>query len=161
MPKKAARAAVRQMRQPAERPLLDSALADGDITHSLTFTIADWTRTLPAAMRTETDRILLDAARAGACLDDLAAIAGCAIEKWRHRPAVYCDVHHLRHLADGGETALSNCALVCQFHHDVCIHRRGWQLFVHCDGTTEARSRDGRQVLYSDGPPPAPGGAET
>jgi len=445
MPKKAARAAVRQMRQLTERPLLDTALAAGDITDSLAFTIAGWTRQLPAAMRTETDRILLEAAAAGASLDDLATIAGCAIEKWRQqqpdpdepddgfderfiqlgttfggaavirgdltpacaaavravlealgkkagpeddrteqqrfhdalqlacelllrarllpdragadtqaivhiplsalrqlpgaagledtwlsaraseggyltgrdaqtaacdaqtvpvvtgtvnpdvidqmiglarsaaeaqevqaeavataetgagagtaagaagaraaagtgsvpgidlasrpgergrsqpmsprawqalryamtrlaidlvsgphgiaavlrhglldrpcstpslpldigysetipghirravqlrdrhcawprcdRPAVYCDVHHLRHKADGGETSLANCALVCQFHHDVCIHRRGWQLILHPDGTTEARSPDGRHVLRSHAPP--------
>ena len=28
--------------------------------------------------------------------------------------AVYCDVHHLRHQQDGGETSLSNCVLLCQ-----------------------------------------------
>ena len=38
-------------------------------------------------------------------------------------------------------------------HHDVCIHRRGWQLILHPDGTTEARSPDGRQVLRSHAPP--------
>jgi hypothetical protein len=85
MSKKAARAAVRQMRQLGERPLLDTALAAGSITDSLAFTIADWTRKLPAAMRTETDRILLEAAAAGASLDDLAVIAGCAIERWRQQ----------------------------------------------------------------------------
>jgi hypothetical protein len=69
------------------------------------------------------------------------------------RPAVYCDVHHLRHKQDGGETSIENMALVCQFHHDVCIHRRGWQLILHPDGTTEARSPDGRQVLRSHAPP--------
>jgi Domain of unknown function (DUF222)/HNH endonuclease len=69
------------------------------------------------------------------------------------RPAVYCDVHHLRHKADGGETSLANLALVCQFHHDVCIHRRGWQLILHPDGSTEARSPDGRQILRSHAPP--------
>jgi hypothetical protein len=439
MSKKAARASVRQMRQLGDRPLLDTALIAGDITDSLAFTIADWTRKLPAEMRTETDRILLDAAAAGASLDDLATIAACAIETWRQqqpdpgdpddgfddryvqvgttfggaavirgnltpecatavravlealgkkagpeddrtegkrfhdalqlacelllrarlvpdragadtqviahiplsqlrqmpgaqdledawirarlgedgyltgtdaeaaacdaqtipvvtgtmdpsvidqminlartaaqaqdaegteapapglagpaspgtatqtargpgdqgeapgkggpsssavspeawralryamarlaidlvsgphgaaailrqgllgkpysapslpldigysdsipwhirravllrdrtcawpkcgRPAVYCDVHHLRHKQDGGETSVDNCVLVCQFHHDVCIHRRGWQLILHPDGTTEARSPDGRQVLRSH-PPPA------
>lgn len=66
------------------------------------------------------------------------------------RAAVYCDVHHLRHKGDGGETSVGNCALVCQFHHDVCIHRRGWQLILHPDGTTEARSPDGRRVLRSN-----------
>ncbi len=69
------------------------------------------------------------------------------------RPAVYCDVHHLRHKQDGGETSIENLALVCQYHHDVCIHRRGWQLTLHPDGTTEARSPDGRQVLRSHAPP--------
>jgi hypothetical protein len=69
------------------------------------------------------------------------------------RPAVYCDVHHLRRKEDGGETSVENCALVCQFHHDVCIHRRGWQLILHPDGTTEARSPDGRQILRSHAPP--------
>jgi hypothetical protein len=69
------------------------------------------------------------------------------------RPAVHCDVHHLRHQQDGGETSVANCALVCQFHHDVCIHRRGWRLILHPDGTTEARSPDGKQVLRSHAPP--------
>jgi hypothetical protein len=69
------------------------------------------------------------------------------------RAAVYCDVHHLRHKADGGETSVVNCALVCQFHHDVCIHRKGWELILHPDGTAEARSPDGRQSLYSHAPP--------
>jgi hypothetical protein len=423
MSKKAARASVRQMRQLGGRPLLGTALAAGDITDSLAFTIADWTRKLPAEMREETDRILLEAAAAGASLDDLATIAACAIEQWRQqqpdpdqpddgfddryvqagttfggvgvirgnltpecaaavravlealgkkagpeddrtegkrfhdalqlacelllrarlvpdragadtqviahiplsqlrampgaadledawiraflgqdgyltgkdaetaacdaqavpvvtgtmdpavidqmidlartaaeaeagagtpdgagqaagdlgrapsaggprsgplspeawralrhamarlaldlvsgpagaaavlrqgllqqpyntpslpldighsdsipwhirravqlrdrncawprcgRPAVYCDVHHLRHREDGGETSLDNLVLACQFHHDVCIHRRGWQLTLHPDGTTEARSPDGTQVLRSHAPP--------
>src|SRR5262249_35793932 len=59
------------------------------------------------------------------------------------RPAAHCDIHHLRHQADGGETSVRNCALVCQYHHDFCIHRQGWQLTLHPDGTTEARSPDG------------------
>jgi hypothetical protein len=402
LPGKAAKAAVRQMRQLGERPLLASALTAGDITGSLAFTMADWTRKLPAQLRAETDRILLDAAAAGASIDDLATIAACAIEAWRAqqpdaddpdpddrtvslgttfggagvirgdltpecattvravlealgkkagpeddrtegqrfhdalqlactlllrarlvpdragadtqavihiplsqlrqlpgapeledawirarvgedgylsgqdaavaacdaqvvpvvtgtmdpevidkmialarsaaeadvpgdaarsnslspqawhalryaigrlavdlvsgpagiaailrqglldkpyntpslpldigysdsipgqirravllrdrtcawprcgRPAVHCDVHHLRHKHDGGETSLENLILLCQYHHDVCVHRRGWQLILHPDGTTEARSPDGRQVLRSHAPP--------
>jgi hypothetical protein len=69
------------------------------------------------------------------------------------RPAVHCDVHHLRHKQDGGATALENLTLLCQFHHDVCIHRKGWQLILHPDGTTEARSPDGKQILHSHAPP--------
>jgi hypothetical protein len=83
MPRQAARAAVRQMRQLGGRPLLGAALAAGDVTDSLAFTIADWTRKLPAQMRDQTDRILLEAAAAGASTDDLATIAACAIEAWR------------------------------------------------------------------------------
>ncbi len=83
--KKAAKAAVRQMRQLRDRPLLDGALAAGDITDSLAFEIAGWTRKLPATMCEETDKILLQAHAAGASLDDLATIAACAIERWRQQ----------------------------------------------------------------------------
>jgi Domain of unknown function (DUF222)/HNH endonuclease len=68
------------------------------------------------------------------------------------RPAVYCDVHHLRHKKDGGKTSVSDCVLLCQFHHDVCIHRRGWELILHPDGTTSAYGPNG-QVLHSHPPP--------
>ena len=37
--------------------------------------IADWTRKLPAQMRDEPDRILLEAATAGASTDDPATVA--------------------------------------------------------------------------------------
>jgi Domain of unknown function (DUF222) len=391
MPKKAARAAVREMRRLGERPLIDAALSAGAISSSLAFTVADWTRKLPPEMRAETDRIILEAAAAGASVDDLAVIAGLAIEKWRQsqpdpdepgmgfdersvqlgvtfggaavihgnltpecatavravlealgkkggpeddrtepqrfhdalqlacelllrarlvpdragadtqavvhipfgqlrdlpgaadledawlrarlgedgyltgqdaeaaacdaqtvpvvtgtvdpavvdkmivlasskplspqawralryamarlavdlvsgpagvaailrrglldkpwntpslpldigvsrsipghirravqlrdrhcawprcdRTVAHCDVHHLRHQADGGETSVDNCVLLCQFHHDVCIHRRGWTLILYPDGTTEARSPDGRRILRSHAPP--------
>jgi hypothetical protein len=69
------------------------------------------------------------------------------------RPAAHCDVHHLRHQKDGGETSLANLSLLCQYHHDVCIHRNGWQLLMNPDGTTEARSPDGTQVLHTRVPP--------
>jgi hypothetical protein len=68
------------------------------------------------------------------------------------RPAAWCDVHHLRHKRDGGETSTWNCVLVCQYHHDVCIHRRGWTLTLHPDATTTAHGPHG-QVLHSHGLP--------
>ncbi len=68
------------MRQLGDRPLLGSALAAGNPTGSLAFTVADWTRKLPEPMLDETDRILLKAATAGASLDDLDDLTTC-----RHR----------------------------------------------------------------------------
>ncbi len=76
---------------------------------------------------------------------------GCAWPRCR-RPAAVCDVHHLVHKKDGGKTAVDSCVLLCQFHHDVCIHRWGWQLILHPDGTTEARGPNG-QILRSHSPP--------
>ena len=76
---------------------------------------------------------------------------GCAWPRCG-RPAAWCDVHHLQHKADGGKTAVSECVLLCQFHHDICIHRRGWRLVLHPDGTTTAYGPDG-QVLHSHSPP--------
>ncbi|MBV9857881.1 MAG: DUF222 domain-containing protein [Streptosporangiaceae bacterium] len=72
------------------------------------------------------------------------------------RPAAACEVHHLVHRADGGPTSVQSCVLLCEFHHQVCVHRWGWTLILHPDGTTEARSPWG-QILRSHGPPAAAG----
>jgi hypothetical protein len=68
------------------------------------------------------------------------------------RRAAACDVHHLVHKADGGKTSVSGCALLCQYHHDICIHRRGWRLVLHPDATTTAYGPN-EQVINSHGPP--------
>ena len=68
------------------------------------------------------------------------------------RSACYSDVHHIRHKEDGGETSVGNCLLLCQFHHDVCIHRLGWQIVLHPDGTTTVHGPRG-QVAHSHAPP--------
>jgi hypothetical protein len=83
MTRQDARAAVRQMRQFSQRPGLHDAVATGDLSSSWAEAIARWTRRLPAGMRDETDKILLQAAAAGASLEDLATIAAAAIEQWR------------------------------------------------------------------------------
>ena len=77
----------------------------------------------------------------------------CAWPGGCDRPASASDVHHIRHKSDGGETSLQNLGLFCEFHHETCIHRWGWKIILHPDGTTEARSPDGRQVLSSHAPP--------
>jgi hypothetical protein len=77
----------------------------------------------------------------------------CAWPGGCDRPASASDVHHIRQKSDGGETSVDNCGLFCEFHHETCIHRWGWQVILHPDGTMEARSPDGRQVLRNHAPP--------
>jgi hypothetical protein len=56
----------------------------------------------------------------------------------------FTDAHHVIHWADGGETSLSNCVLVCHHHHRL-VHEEGWHVqwwgtgrpaFVHPRGQT-------------------------
>ena len=43
------------------------------------------------------------------------------------RPAA-TDVHHITHKKDGGPTSVNDCALLCNYHHDICVHRLGWDI---------------------------------
>jgi Domain of unknown function (DUF222) len=70
-----------------------------------------------------------------------------------NQPASACQVHHVKHKADGGPTSLTGCVLLCHFHHQVMIHRRGWTLVVNPDGTTTAWNKDKTKMLHSHGPP--------
>jgi hypothetical protein len=72
-----------------------------------------------------------------------------------HQPAAACQVHHVRHKANGGETSVRQCLLLCFFHHQVCIHRWGWTLVLNPDGTTTAWNPGRTKVLHSHGPPRA------
>lgn len=67
------------------------------------------------------------------------------------RPA-QCDVHHVRHKKHGGPTSVDSCLLLCQYHHDICIHRRGWEIELLPDGEARATGPQG-QVLRSHAPP--------
>jgi len=44
-----------------------------------------------------------------------------------HRPAIWCDGHHLVWWTRGGKTVLPNLALVCGRHHRM-LHEEGWTL---------------------------------
>src|SRR5215468_10039617 len=83
MARKDAKAAVAQMRQLGGRRQLEDALARGEISESWAAEILDRTGKLPAELRGETDRILLEAVAGGASLDDLKTIAAVAVEQWR------------------------------------------------------------------------------
>ena len=69
------------------------------------------------------------------------------------QPAAACQVHHVRHKANGGPTSVKDCLLLCFFHHQVVIHRWGWQLVLNPDGTTTAWNPDRTKVLHSHSPP--------
>jgi hypothetical protein len=69
------------------------------------------------------------------------------------QPAAACQVHHVRHKANGGPTSVKDCVLLCFFHHQVVIHRWDWTLVLNRDGTTTAWNPERTKVLHSHGPP--------
>jgi hypothetical protein len=73
------------------------------------------------------------------------------------QPAGACQVHHTKHKADGGPTSVTDCVLLCWFHHQIVIHRWGWTLVLNPDGTTTAWNKDKTKELHSHGPPVRPG----
>jgi hypothetical protein len=74
-----------------------------------------------------------------------------------NQPASACQVHHVKHKANGGKTSVRDCVLLCWFHHQVVIHRWGWTLVLNPDGTTTAWNKDKTKVLHSHSPPARPG----
>jgi Domain of unknown function (DUF222) len=74
-----------------------------------------------------------------------------------NQPAAACQVHHVKHKANGGKTNVKDCVLLCWFHHQVVIHKWGWTLILNPDGTTTAWNPDKTKVLHSHGPPVRPG----
>ena len=79
---------------------------------------------------------------------------GCAWPGGCDRRPAACDVHHVKHKKHGGKTSTSDCVMLCQYHHDICIHRWGWEIELLPDGSTRATSPDKQTVLRSHGPPP-------
>ena len=80
---------------------------------------------------------------------------GCAWPGGCNRRPAQCDVHHVKHKRHGGKTSSTDCVLLCQYHHDICIHRLGWEIELLPDGSTRATSPDRKTILRSHGPPPA------
>jgi hypothetical protein len=102
---------------------------------------------LPLDIGTATETIPAHLRRAVTTRHPHCAFPGC------DQPASVCDIHHLTPRARGGPTSLPNLVPLCAFHHLTVIHRQGWTLALHSDGTTMATSPDGKRTLHSHGPP--------
>ncbi|MDP2529730.1 MAG: DUF222 domain-containing protein [Candidatus Palauibacterales bacterium] len=86
------------------------------------------TRTIPPALR-----------RALEVRDRGCRFPGCGLR--------FTDAHHVEHWADGGETSLDNCVLLCRYHHRL-VHEGGWRL--EWWGTGRAVFRDPRGGVHLD-----------
>jgi hypothetical protein len=84
-----------------------------------------------------TKRLVTPAMRKAIVSRDLRCVfPGC--DRFSH----WCDVHHLVHWSDGGETAVDNLVLLCRHHH-ILVHEAGWTIsgkpgelrFYRSDGT--------------------------
>jgi len=81
------------------------------------------TRTVPPAIRRALDH------RDGGC-----RFPGCGLR--------FCDAHHVKHWADGGETRLDNLVLLCRRHHRA-VHEEGFGVEIVTDAE-EGRGKGGR-----------------
>jgi hypothetical protein len=71
--------------------------------------------------------------------DGHCVFAGC------HAPAYWCDVHHLVHWADGGDTSEDNSGLLCERHHTKVHH--GFRIERDPDGRWHTYRPDGTEIL--------------
>ena len=97
------------------------------------------TRTVPPAIRRALDH------RDGGC-----RFPGCGNR--------FCDAHHIKHWADGGETKLSNMLLLCRRHHRA-VHEEGFRVEIVGDaegGRGGGRGQEeggGLRFYWPDGRP--------
>ncbi len=109
---------------------------------------------LPLDIGAVTDTIPVHLRRAVTVRDRHCRFPGCT------QPATACQPHHIIPRAQGGPTSLANLINLCTFHHLIAIHRWGWAITLHPDGTTTATSPYG-QTLHSHSPPPQGGSPHT
>ncbi|MGY1685783.1 DUF222 domain-containing protein [Geodermatophilus sp. SYSU D00867] len=76
--------------------------------------------------------------RAAELRDGGCVFAGCSAPTW------WCDVHHLVHWIDGGDTSLDNAALLCERHHTKVHH--GFRVERQPSGTWRTRRPDGTEI---------------
>lgn len=102
---------------------------------------------LPLDIGTATETIPVHLRRAVTVRDPQCRFPGC------DQPAVRCQPHHIIPRAQGGPTSLANLINLCCFHHLVAVHRWGWSIALHPDGTVTATSPEGQRTLRSHSPP--------
>jgi Domain of unknown function (DUF222) len=102
---------------------------------------------LPLDVGAATETIPVHLRRAVAARDRHCRFPGCT------QPPAACQPHHIVPRSEGGPTSLINLLLLCTFHHLIAVHRWGWGITLHPDGTVTATSPDGSRVLHSHGPP--------
>ena len=68
---------------------------------------------------------------------------GCAFPGCSHTRFV--DAHHIQHWADGGETSVENCCLLCSRHHKL-VHEGGYSVIRSCSGDLNFQRPDGRLI---------------
>ena len=71
--------------------------------------------------------------------DQACVFAGCEAPAW------WCEVHHLLHWSDGGETEPDNLALACERHHGRIHH--GFSIVRDPDGRWHTYRPDGTEIL--------------
>ena len=71
--------------------------------------------------------------------DHHCVFAGC------DAPHYWCDVHHLLHWCDDGETSLENSGLLCERHHTQVHH--GFRIERDPDGRWHTYRPDGTEIL--------------
>ena len=120
--------------------------------------LASWLRTalapgpaaapsLPLDTGAATDTIPAHLRRAVTARDRHCRFPGC------QQPPAACQPHHIVPRSEGGPTCLTNLLLLCSFHHLIAVHRWGWGITLHPDGTVTATSPGRTRVLHSHSPP--------
>ena len=64
----------------------------------------------------------------------------------------FCDGHHVKHWATGGETKLGNLVTLCSFHHTL-VHEGGFGVTVTDDGVFVFTRPDGKRIPESGSAP--------
>jgi hypothetical protein len=154
---KDAGAARRARAERAARRMISKAAADllsgpGGLAAYLRTRLAPGTVasvSLPLDVGAATETIPVHLRRAVAVRDRGCRFPGC------DQPVAACQPHHIIPRAQGGPTSLNNLTLLCTFHHLIAVHRWGWGIALHPDGSVTATSPDGDKTLHSHGPPPA------